>query len=82
MKRTTVDQLVEALATSGATYSIRPGTTITATFPRAEQRNGFEARFHKATFPVAGGQDITLAHSRTWVDEHGYGLLLAPQVNR
>jgi hypothetical protein len=78
MKATTVEQLVEALAVSGATYSILPGTTISATFTRREQRNGFQDRFHGATFPIAGDRKITLAHSRTWCDEHGFGLVLSP----
>jgi hypothetical protein len=69
--------IMEALDVSGATYMVRSGCVLDATFPRPEQRDGFAARFTSATVHVAG-QQITLDHARTWIDEHGYGLVLAP----
>jgi hypothetical protein len=71
------DELIEALAVSGATYSIAPGTKISATFPRREQRDGFRARYHRATIAIAVG-GITLDRERSWTDEHGYGVVLSP----
>lgn len=71
------DNLVEALAVSGATWSVRPGLVVSATFARREQRNGFRDRFHHGTVNAAG-QAFILAHAREWVDEHGFGVTLWP----
>jgi hypothetical protein len=67
---------VLALIPADATSWVRPGPMLSVTFTDRDQRTRFRTRFHHSELAVAG-TTFTLSYARQWVDEAGYGLILA-----